>query len=97
MDGGTDRRKDGRTEGRTDGIRELGGAPRNPAPRNHFWRGLSDHQAATARTHLVEKHIVECRLLLGAFPLSLTEGPKDTRTEGRKGARTEGWKDRRAG
>ena len=25
------------------------GAPRNPAPRSRFWRGLSNHQAATAQ------------------------------------------------
>ena len=31
-----------------DAVREMGGAPRNPAPRNHsFWRRLSNHQAAT--------------------------------------------------
>ena len=29
-------------------LREMGGAPRNLAPRNHFWCGLSNHQAATA-------------------------------------------------
>ena len=30
-------------------MREMGGAPRNPAPRNHsVWCGLSNHQAATA-------------------------------------------------
>ena len=27
----------------------MGGAPRNPAPRNHFWCGLSNYQAATAQ------------------------------------------------
>ena len=35
--------------------REMGGAPGNPAPRNHFWCGLSNHQAATAQMHLVKK------------------------------------------
>ena len=24
-------------------LREMGGAPRNPAPRNHLWFGLSNH------------------------------------------------------
>ena len=32
-------------------LREMGGAPRNPAPRNHFWCGLSSHQTATAQMH----------------------------------------------
>ena len=30
-------------------LREMGGAPRNPAPRSTFRRGLSNHQAATAQ------------------------------------------------
>ena len=38
-----------------------------------FWCGLSNHQAATAQMHLVGTNIVECRPLLGALPLSLTE------------------------
>ena len=29
-------------------LREMGGVPRNPAPMNQFWCGLSNHQAATA-------------------------------------------------
>ena len=53
-------------------LGEMGGAPRNPAPRNHFWCGLSNHQAATAQMHLVGKKIVECRPPLGALPLFLT-------------------------
>ena len=39
---------------RCSSMREMGGAPRNPAPRNHFWCGLSNHQAATAQMHSVE-------------------------------------------
>ena len=35
-----------------------------------FWCGLSNHQATTAQMHLVGKSITECRLLLGALPLS---------------------------
>ena len=31
----------------------MGGAPRMFAPRNTFWGGLSNHQAATAQMHLV--------------------------------------------
>ena len=31
------------------GLREMGGAPRNLAPRNHSWCGLSNHQAAAAQ------------------------------------------------
>ena len=54
------------------GVREMGSAPRNPAPRNHFWRGLSNHQTATARMHSVETNIAECRPIAGALPLSLT-------------------------
>ena len=39
----------------------MGGAPRNPAPRNHFRCGLSNHAA--------EETTVECRRpLLGALP-----------------------------
>ena len=30
-------------------VGEMGGAPGNPVPRNHFWCGLSNHQAATAQ------------------------------------------------
>ena len=54
-------------------IREMGGTPKSPAPRNHFWCGLSNHKAATEQMHLVGKNIVECRPLLGALPLSLKE------------------------
>ena len=36
-------------------MREMGGAPRNPAPGTTFGCGLSNHQAATARMHLVEQ------------------------------------------
>ena len=37
------------------------------------WCGLSNHQAAAAQMHLVEKDAVKCRPLLGALPLSLKE------------------------
>ena len=41
------------------------------------WCGLSNHQAATAQMHLVEKNIVECPAPLGALPLSLiARGPE---------------------
>ena len=50
----------------------MGCAPRNPAPRNHFWCGSSEHQAATVQLHSVEEISQECRPLLGALPLSLT-------------------------
>ena len=62
--------------------REMGGAPRNPAPRNHLFGGLSNHQAATAQMHLAETNIAECRPLLGALPLSLTPGRMGARIEG---------------
>ena len=42
-----------------------------------FWCGSSNHQAATAQMHLVEKNIVECPAPLGALPLSLiARGPE---------------------
>ena len=44
------------------GIRLLGAT---------FWWELPNHQAATARMHWMEKHIVECRPLLEALLLSL--------------------------
>ena len=50
-------------------VREMGGAPRNPAPRNHLLCGLSNHQAATAQMgtwqadfSLRIKHIVNARI-----------------------------------
>ena len=60
------------------GIRPLG---------TTFWRGLSNHQAATAQMHLVEKIIVECRPLLGALPPSLTDGTAGARSFPRRGRR----------
>ena len=33
-------------------IRDMDGAPRNPAPRNHFLRGLSNHQLPLCRWEL---------------------------------------------
>ena len=45
------------------GIRLLG---------NTVWRGLSNHQAATAQMHSVGNNIAECPPLLGSLPPSLT-------------------------
>ena len=52
-----------------------------------FWRGSSNHQAATVQMHVVEKNIVECPPLLGALPPSLSmcvwmAGWKDGRMSG---------------
>jgi len=33
----------------TQPLRERGGAPRNPAPRNHFWGGLPNHEQAICK------------------------------------------------
>ena len=60
-------------------IREMGGAPRNPAPSNHFlvWM-VKPSGCHCTDGHLTSiffrgsKDIVECRPLLGAPPLSLT-------------------------
>ena len=63
-------------------VREMGGAPRNLAPRNHFLGvdcqiiRLPLHSWALDKQsfHSGSKHIVECRPHLGAFPLSLRQG-----------------------
>ena len=55
-------------------VRSLGKHGRlDSLRRTTFWCGLSNHQAATAQMHLVEKTIVECRPALGALPLALNE------------------------
>ena len=73
--------------GRAPPVREMGGAPGNPAPRNHFLgvdcqtirpplhRWALDKQSF----HWGLKTIVECRPPLGALPLSL---PKSRRPPG---------------
>ena len=48
-----------------------------------FWRGLSNHQAATAQMHLVEKNIV------GARPGRFGRGSQDLGQEGGVRNRTE--------
>ena len=63
-------------------IREMGGAPRNPAPRNHFvvrivkpssWHFTDGHLTSRAFTEDQQK-VAECRPPSGALPLSLTSG-----------------------
>ena len=54
-------------------MKEMGGAPRNPAPRNHFFVWI----VKPSGCHCTDafggtKPIVECRPLLGALPLSLS-------------------------
>ena len=50
-------------------ARDMGGAPRSPAPRHHTF-GVDCH-----RCLWFDKNIVECPPLLGALPLSLTLVP----------------------
>ena len=37
-------------------IRARGGAPRNPAPRNHFWGGLPDHEQIICKETASQSH-----------------------------------------
>ena len=62
----------------TSALREMGGAPRNPAPRSHFLAQVvkpSGHRCADA---FGGTKIVECRPLLGALPLSPICVPEHT-------------------
>ena len=65
-------------------IRETGGAPRNPAHRNHLLVWIVKPSGChctdghlTSRVSLRIKNIVECRPPLGALPLSLTRRIQD--------------------
>ena len=54
-------------------IREMGGAPRNPALRNHLLAWIVKPSGCHCKDALGGKTtIVECRPLLGALPLSPT-------------------------
>ena len=56
-------------------VREMGGAPRNPAPRNHFLVWIVKPSGWNCTDALGgEKTIVEGRPLLGTLPLSLISG-----------------------
>ena len=51
----------------------MGGAPRNPAPRNHFLvRIVKPSGCQCTDASGGTKNTVECRPLLGALPVSLT-------------------------
>ena len=52
-------------------IREMGGAPRNPAPRNHFSARIVKPSGCHCTDAFGARNIVECRHPLGAHPLSL--------------------------
>ena len=54
-------------------VREMAGAPRNLAPGNHFlvWMWIVKPSGCHCTDAFGGKHIVECRPLSGALPLSL--------------------------
>ena len=52
--------------------REMGGAPRNPAPRNRFLAWIVKPSGCHCTDASGGKNIVECRPLSGALPLSLS-------------------------
>ena len=49
----------------------MGGAPRNPAPRNHFLIWMFKSPGCHCTVVFGEQNIVECPPLLGALPISL--------------------------
>ena len=53
-------------------LREMGGDPRNPAPRNHLLVCIVKPSGCHCIDACGGQNIVECRPLLGALPLSLT-------------------------
>ena len=80
---------------RPEQLREMGGAARNPAPRNHFLVWTVKSSGGHCTDAFGEKHIVECRPLLGALPLSLaTHGAIDRATHGAIDRATHGAIDR---
>ena len=54
-----------------DHLREMGGALRNPAPRNHFLVWIVKASGCRCTDGQVDKNIVGCRPLCRALPLSL--------------------------
>ena len=52
-------------------VRDMGGAPRNPAPRKHFLAWIVKPPSCHCTDAFGKKNIVECRPLLGALPPSL--------------------------
>ena len=52
-------------------IREMAGAPRNPAPRNHFSVWIVKPSGCHCTDALGGGNIVECRPLFGTLPLAL--------------------------
>ena len=52
----------------------MGGAPRNPAPRNHLLVWIVKPSGCHCTDAFDGKNVVECPPLLGALPLSLTKG-----------------------
>ena len=62
-------------------IREMGGAPRNAAPRNHFLVWIVKPSGfhctdghLTSRVFTEDQNIAQCRLPLGTLPLSPISG-----------------------
>ena len=66
-------------------VREMGGAPRNPAPRNRFLVRIVKPSGCRCTDACGGTNIVECRPLLGALPLSLRPGTAATSAR-RRGA-----------
>ena len=54
-------------------LREMGDAPRNPAPRNHLLVGIAKPSGCHCTDALGRTTSVECRPLLGIVPLSLNQ------------------------
>ena len=57
-------------------VREMGGAPRKPAPRNHLLVGIAKPSGCHCTDALGGKDIAECRHLLGAPPLFSDSGTR---------------------
>ena len=57
--------------GHSNRLREIGGAPRNPAPMNHLLVWIVKPSGCDCTDVLGGNKSVKCRPLLGALPLSL--------------------------
>ena len=55
-------------------VRDMGGAPRNPAPRKHFLAWIVKSSGCHCTDAFGGKNIADCRPLSVALPLSPTEG-----------------------
>ena len=59
----------------------MGGAPRNPAPRNHFLLWIVRPLGCHCTDAFGGNNLVDCRPLLGALPLSLNIERRDPDTK----------------